>query len=101
MSAKIFSPSKTAMQSGKGKTGQWILEFDPALPRKIDPLMGYTTSGDMKSQIRLVFATAEEAVAYAEKHSIDYRVQEPKEARRRKISYAENFSYTRTTPWTH
>ena len=57
MSARIFSPAKTAMQSGKAKTGHWVLEFDPETPRKIDPLMGYTTSGDMQSQIRLVFDT--------------------------------------------
>lgn len=101
MSARIFSPAKTAMQSGKGKTGYWVLEFDPAAPRKIDPLMGYTTSSDMRSQVRLTFGSREEAVAYAEKHGIDYRVQNPKEPNRRQISYAENFRYDRKTPWTH
>ncbi|MEP9397352.1 ETC complex I subunit [Mesorhizobium sp. KR2-14] len=101
MSARIFSPAKTAMQSGKAKTGHWVLEFDPALPRRIDPLMGYTSSRDMKSQIRLTFGTKEEAIAYAEKHGIDYRVQEPKETARRQISYADNFRYDRRTPWTH
>ena len=101
MSARIYSPAKTAMQSGKAKTGHWILEFDPEQPRKIDPLMGYTSSGDMKSQIRLTFPTLEEAVAYAKKNGLAYRVQEPKETRRRQISYAENFRYDRKTPWTH
>lgn len=101
MSARIFSPAKTAMQSGKAKTGHWLLEFDPEQPRKIDPLMGYTTSGDMKSQIKLAFPTREEAVAYAEKHGIVFRVEEPKEAKRRQISYAENFRYDRKIPWTH
>ena len=101
MSARIFSPAKTAMQSGKAKTGLWVLEFDPEQPRKIDPLMGYTTSGDMKSQIRLTFETKEEAIAYAEKNGLAYRVQEPKEAKRRQISYAENFRYDRKIPWTH
>ena len=57
MSARIFSPAKTAMQSGKAKTGHWVLEFDPESRKKIDPLMGYTTSGDMRSQIRLTFDT--------------------------------------------
>ena len=70
MSARIFSPAKTAMQSGKAKTGSWVLEYEPEKPRKIDPLMGYTSSGDMKSQIKLVFDTKEEAIAYAEKHGI-------------------------------
>jgi hypothetical protein len=101
MSARIFSPAKTAMQSGKAKTGFWVLEFDPEQPRKIDPLMGYTSSGDMKSQIRLTFETQEEAVAYAQRNGIAFRVQEPKDARRRQISYAENFRYDRKIPWTH
>ena len=62
MSARIYSPAKNAMQSGKAKTGHWVLEFDPEQRRKIDPLMGYTTSGDMKSQIRLTFETLEDIV---------------------------------------
>ena len=89
------------MQSGKAKTGNWILEFEPESRKKIDPLMGYTTSRDMKSQIRLVFETREEAVAYAEKNGIAYRVEKPHEPKRRQISYAENFRYDRKTPWTH
>jgi len=101
MSARIFSPAKTAMQSGQAKTGHWVLDFDPQTPLKIDPLMGYTSSSDMKRQIQLTFPTREEAVAYAEKHGIDYRVEEPKEAKRRQISYAENFRYDRWMPWTH
>jgi hypothetical protein len=101
MSARIFSPAKTAMQSGTAKTGYWVLEFDPEQRKKIDPLMGYTTSGDMRSQIRLTFDTREEAVAYAEKEGLAYRVEEPKEPKRRQISYAENFRYDRRTPWTH
>ncbi len=101
MSARIFSPAKTAMQSGKAKTGYWVLEFDPAHRKKIDPLMGYTTSGDMLSQVKLTFDTKEEAVAYAEKEKIAYRVEEPKEAKRRQISYSDNFRYDRRTPWTH
>ena len=101
MSARIYSPAKTAMQSGKAKTGYWVLEFEPEQPRKIDPLMGYTSSGDMKSQIRLTFPSLEEAIAYAKKNGLAYRVQEPKETRRRQISYAENFRHDRKTPWTH
>jgi hypothetical protein len=101
MSARIYSPAKTAMQSGKSKTGHWVLEYEPEQPRSIDPLMGYTSSGDMKSQIRLSFATRDEAVAYAERNGIAYRVEEPKQADRRQISYAENFRYDRKVPWTH
>ena len=101
MSARIFSPAKTAMQSGKAQTGAWVLEYEPEKPRKIDPLMGYTSSGDMKSQIKLVFDTKEEAIAYAEKHGIPFRLELPNEPKRRQISYAENFRYDRKTPWTH
>ncbi|MCB1441230.1 MAG: ETC complex I subunit, partial [Nitratireductor sp.] len=77
------------------------LEFEPEKPRRIDPLMGYTSSGDMKSQVRLTFDTREEAVAYAEREGLAYRVDEPKQPVRRQISYAENFRYDRKTPWTH
>jgi len=101
MSARIYSPAKTAMQSGKAKTGYWVLEYEPEKPKKIDPLMGYTSSSDMKSQIRLTFDTREEAVAYAQKHGIPYRIELPKETVRRQISYAENFRYDRKIPWTH
>ena len=89
------------MQSGTAKTGYWVLEFEPEQPRKIDPLMGYTTSGDMKSQIRLRFQTKEEAIAYAEREGLAYRLQEPNLPKRRQISYADNFRYDRRTPWTH
>ena len=101
VSARIFSPAKTAMQSGKAKTGLWILEFDPEVPRKIDPLMGYTSSSDMKSQVRLTFESREEAVAYAERNGIPFRVEEPHQPKRRQVSYADNFRYDRKTPWTH
>ena len=101
MAARIFSPAKTAMQSGKAKTGHWVLEFDSETPRRIDPLMGYTSSGDVKQQIRLSFSSREDAIAYAEKHGIEYRVEEPHESKRRAISYSDNFRYDRKTPWTH
>ncbi len=101
MSARIYKPAKTAMQSGKAKTDSWLLEFDQESPRKIDPLMGYTSSSDMKSQIRLKFDTREQAIAYCEKHGIGYQVHEAEKADRRKISYSDNFRYDRRIPWTH
>lgn|SRR5690554_867978 len=101
MSARIYSPARTAMQSGTAKTRHWVLEFEPEQPRRIDPLMGYTSSGDMKSQIRLTFDTKEEAIAYATRNGIAFRVEEPKKPKRRQISYAENFRYDRKIPWTH
>jgi hypothetical protein len=101
MAARIYRPAKTAMQSGKAKAGTWTLEFEPEQPRKVEPLMGYTSSRDMKSQIRLTFETKEEAIAYAQKNGIAYTVQEPKETRRRVVSYSENFRFDRKQPWTH
>jgi hypothetical protein len=101
MSARIYRPAKTAMQSGKAKTHDWLLEFEPEVPRSIDPVMGYTSSRDMKQQIRLSFETRELAMAYAEREGIAYRVEEPKEAKRVRVAYADNFKYDRKVPWTH
>ena len=89
------------MQSGTAKTGLWVLEFEPETPLTIDPLMGYTSSSDMRRQVRLTFPTQEEAVAYAQKNGIAFRLEEAKQIKRRQISYAENFRYDRKIPWTH
>jgi len=101
MQARIYSPAKTAMQSGRNKTGQWVLEFEARSPRKIEPMMGYTSSSDMNSQIRLKFPTLEAAENYCHKHAIAYQVFQPHKQRRRQVAYADNFSYQRTLPWTH
>src|SRR5215510_11066338 len=74
MAARIYMPAKTAMQSGRAKTKSWILDYEPEEPRVVESLMGWTTSGDMKSQLRLRFATKEEAVAYCERHGIPYQI---------------------------
>jgi len=101
MTARIYKPAKTAMQSGHAKTHDWVLDYEPEEARVVESLMGWTSSGDMKSQLRLRFATKEEAVAYAERHGIPYQVQEGKTAVRRGLSYADNFSPTRRGAWTH
>ena len=101
MRARIYRPAKSAMQSGRARTKNWILEFEPASPRKPDPLMGWSSSSDMRQQIELEFDTAEEAVAYAEKHGIPYQVFEPHAPTPRAKSYAENFRFDRKVPWSH
>ncbi|WP_395667046.1 ETC complex I subunit [Methylocella sp.] len=101
MTARIYQPSKTATQSGTARTKGWVLEFEPSEPREIDPLMGWTGSGDMKSQVKLRFAEKDEAVAYATRNGIAYRVEEPPPHRRRIVSYSDNFRSTRLGPWTH
>ena len=101
MPAKIYRPAKTAMQSGKAKTNVWVLEFDQEIPRKIDPIMGYTSSGDTRQQLKLTFDTQEQAEAYAQREGIEYRVIAPKDANRQVVSYTDNFRFSRIQPWTH
>lgn len=101
MSARIYSPSKTAMSSGKAKAGRWVLEFERTARRGVDPLMGYTSNSDMRSTVRLQFASKEQAVAYAEKQGIAAKVEEPQGTKRRVISYSDNFKFDRRVPWTH
>ncbi len=103
MTARIYRRSPSVTQSGPGQEKPWSLDYDPELPRSIDPLMGWTSSADMKQQIRLRFATKEEAVAYAERAGVPYRVEEPKldNAARRTASYSDNFRTNRIGLWTH
>ena len=101
MAARIYKPAKTAMQSGKARTKRWVLEYEPETPREVEPLMGWTSSGDMKQQLRLTFSSKEDAVAYAERNGIPHRVVEPKASKRRPKSYADNFRWGRIGQWTH
>ena len=101
MTARIYKPSKTAMQSGQAATKEWLLEFEPEEPRTVEPLMGWTSSGDMKQQLTLHFDTKEDAVAYCERMGIAYQVIEPKDSARRAVAYADNFAFKRVEPWTH
>jgi hypothetical protein len=89
------------MQSGEARTKEWILEFDPAEPRSIDPLMGWTSSSDMRNQIRLEFDTKEEAIAYATREGLAYVVADPKPRKPIRKSYADNFKFGRKDNWTH
>tara|TARA_Y100001949_G_scaffold84273_1_gene71194 strand:+ start:215 stop:502 length:288 start_codon:yes stop_codon:yes gene_type:complete len=88
--AKIYKPSKTAMQSGYRKSKNWILEFD-TLDTKISPLMGWESSLDTMSEIKLEFSTKEQAINYAEKNNIAYYVLEPKKRKLIIKSYSDNF----------
>jgi hypothetical protein len=101
MTARIYKPSKTAMQSGQAAIKDWLLEFEPEEPRTIEPLMGWTSSGDMKQQVKLTFDTKEEAVAYCEHHGIAYQLFESEPVKRRIMSYSDNFAFNRRDPWTH
>lgn len=103
MRARIYQPAKTAMSSGTAKTRVWLLEFLPQSPRDVDPLMGWTSSDDTQSQVRLQFNTREEAEEYAREHGIDAQVRLPnrRKANIRAGGYGENFATGRRGAWTH
>ena len=88
--AKIFKPSKTAMQSGMRNSKNRLLEFD-TIDSGIDPLMGWTTSKDTMSEVKLEFSSKEEAINYAKKNNIQYYLIEPQKRKIIKKSYANNF----------
>ena len=88
--AKIYKPAKTAMQSGNRNTKNWLLEFD-TLNTGINPLMGWESSKDTMSEVKLEFSTKEQAINYAKKNDIDYYVIEPQKRKIIKKSYSDNF----------
>ncbi len=101
MLARIYCPSKTAMQSGKAKSAAWVLEFEPKDARRQDPLMGWTQTADTEGQVRLSFETKDEAVRYADQHGIAFQLIDPKPVKRIIKAYADNFAFGRKVPWTH
>ena len=88
--AKIYIPNKNPMQSGLGKTDKWILEFETKDPTK-NPLMGWESSTDTLSELKLEFSSKELAINYAKKKKIDFEIIEPKKRKTIKKSYADNF----------
>jgi hypothetical protein len=103
MRARIYQPARTAMQSGTAKTTTWILEFAPASARAVDPLMGWTSSSDTQTQVKLRFETREEAIAYATEKNLAFDVLEPNKRKPviRAGGYGENFATNRRSVWTH
>ncbi len=95
MEALIYQPAKTAMQSGRANTKQWVLEFLPEVARGIDSLMGWTSSSDMNSQVQVRFSTKEAAQAFAEKHGLPYRIDEPQRRHVQKRTYADNYRHNK------
>ncbi len=88
--AKIFIPTKTAMQSGRGKTKKWVLAFETR-NTKTNPLMGWESGEDTLGEVSLKFSTKEKAIEYAKKNNISYKVIEPKKKEFVIKSYADNF----------
>lgn len=103
MRARIYRPAKTAMSSGTAKTKSWVLEFAAASAREVDPLMGWTSSDDTQSQVKLKFETKEAAIEYANENGIEVSVQDPhsRKPNLRAGGYGENFATNRRGAWTH
>ncbi|MCK8463120.1 ETC complex I subunit [Aliiroseovarius sp. S1339] len=103
MRARIYQPARNAMSSGLGKTKVWLLEYAADESREVDPLMGWTSSADTQSQVRLKFDTKDAALAYAREHGIEAIIQEPNKRKPiiRRGGYGDNFATNRRGPWTH
>jgi hypothetical protein len=101
--ARIYQPPKSAMQSGRAKAQGWVLDYEPAEAKALDPLTGWVGSGDMRGQVRLRFDTRDQAVAYAQAQGIAFEVEAPPPAAgpmKAKV-YADNFRFGRAENWSH
>ena len=101
MTIKIYKPAKTAMQSGIGKTKKWLAEYISEVDNVKDSLMGWNSSLDTQSQIKIFFDTKEQAIAWAKNNDYHYFVEEPKIKKVTIKSYASNFTMNRKDSWTH
>ena len=91
MAARIYQRSKNAMQSGKARAGEWVLEFESARRKRPDPLTGWSGGAETQEQVRLTFPTAEAAQAYADRYGIQYHLVPPSEPKLKLQAYADNF----------
>ncbi len=101
MTAKIYQPAKTAMQSGVGGAQEWVLDHGAAGALTVDPLMGWSGSGNTAAQVKLSFATKQEAIAYAQRMGLAFTVEEPNTRKQIRKSYSDNFKFGRIGSWTH
>ena len=100
--ARIHMPPRSAMQSGRAGTAEWVLEFAPLQRPRLDPLTGWIGSGETARQLRMSFPSREAAVAYAQAQGIAHEVEEPPRTRPIKPKvYADNFRPGRSENWTH
>jgi hypothetical protein len=95
MKARIYKPSKTATQSGRGNMDVWVLEYEMPTSRRPEPLMGWTASGDTMNQLRLEFPTLDDAITFARNKNLDFTVQEAHARRVRPRNYSDNFKYVK------
>ena len=95
---RIYQPAKNAMQSGRANARKWVLEFVSDAPRANDPLMGWVGSSDTTRQVRLRFATRDDAVRFARRHDHTVELAEPHARRVKPKNYADNFRYDNPVP---
>jgi hypothetical protein len=96
-SVRIFKPAKTAMQSGRANTKRWLLEYDPSDRMEADALMGWAGSNDTNRQLKLWFSSKEEAVTFAERKGLEFRVEEPNQRAIKPRAYSDNFAFKRVS----
>ncbi|SMF77623.1 ETC complex I subunit conserved region [Tistlia consotensis] len=101
MQVRIYQLPKTAMQSGRALTKRWVVEYEQADGKQVEPLMGWTSSGDTRQQLRLYFESQAEAESYARRHGLMYAVELPHERKVRPKAYGDNFRADRLITWTH
>lgn len=101
MTIKIYKPSKSSMQSGLGKTKQWLVEYIDEKDKIKDTLMGWNSSLDTKEQIKIFFETKDQAILWAKNNNEQFIVIEPKERKIKPKNYSSNFDMNRKEPWTH
>ena len=94
--AKIYKPAKSAMQSGRGGTRDWVLEYEDATPRRPEPVMGWIAAGDTLNEVQMRFPSREAAIAFAEMHGFDFSVSEDRARRITPRSYLDNFKFRKT-----
>ena len=95
MDVKIYQPAKNAMQSGTGNSKKWVLEFEPVEAVRAEDLMGWIGGGSTRNQLRMKFATKEDAIRFAERKGLAFQVVEPHKRRVRPKSYADQFAFNR------
>lgn len=101
MTLKIYKPAKTSMQSGRNKTKKWIAEYISEKDIDKDSLMGWNSSKDTMSQVKIFFETKEKAIEWAKKNNYQYEIIYPNERKIIPKKYADNFSFKKKEPWTH
>ena len=101
MTIKIYKPSKSSMQSGQRNTKKWLAEYISDSEQVKDTLMGWNSSLDTKSQIKVFFNTKEQAIKWAKKNNYQYFVEDPKKRKIKPKNYSSNFHINRKESWTH